>query len=204
MLRLKRYESGNLANLERYIKTYDNQEFVESQKRLFRKYDKKILLNIDFSSELRLFYQILKSADYTKVFSHKDFRFGNIFVTESDGIVVCDFDLFSYDDRGVDFGLMFYDFISFNPKIDFKYEEYMKSFIADYINECQRLVGKEYSDNPLNSVQQILNETKVYLLYVLLIISCLFQMNDPDKNEMPFLGLELTFNLVYFLLFSIN
>ena len=69
------------------------------------------------------------------MFAHKDFRFGNLLVTDSDGIVVTDFDFASYDDRGFDFATLFYDYITSSGAIDFSNEKYMKTFISDYINE---------------------------------------------------------------------
>ena len=138
---IKRKGSGFLAQLQRNINLY-TEALVEEQRHLFSERKLKALLEFEFKAEYEWIYNIIESANYTKVFAHKDFRFGNFLVTECEGIVVTDFDFASYDDRGYDFAELFYDMITSGGSIDLSNEKYMKIFIRDYINECNQLNGK--------------------------------------------------------------
>ena len=72
--------------------------------------------------------------------------------------------------RGYDFALLF-DNMDSNKEV-------IKEFITEYVKEMNRIFGKTYSENAINSVDHILNELKQFTMVYSLIMANLFLYND--------------------------
>ena len=158
------------------IRTVTNNVFekLNEKRDIFRKYNCKALLKCDLKSEVDWVLHLIESSDSPIVFSHNDFRFCNNLVTEEDKqIIITDFELSAYFNRGYDFGSFFNGFDKKTEKFEFKDDSIIKEFISCYVREGEKIFGKQYSENEINSVDHIFMETKVFsMVDSLFLISC--------------------------------
>ena len=120
-------------------------------------------------------------------FTHIDFRGSNIMVTEANEIVICDFEYSCYGFRGFDFGTIIINWGRessdwFKPLM-YAHDDVIKPLVGIYIEESVRLRGKEFSDDPRNSLEHIMREVKVFSL-VELMFGLLFKYN-LDMSTVP-------------------
>ena len=156
------------------------------------KYNCKTLKENNLRKELDWIREQIERTESPTVFSHNDFRSSNILITEpNDEVVICDFESAAYSYRGVDFVPMMREWgrnqWDFKTICDLPLEDSVFApLVAIYIEECEGIHGKEWSQNPINSVQHILNETKVFLLNDCLFGILFFLSNDDsDPNGFP-------------------
>ena len=64
-------------------------------------------------------------------------------------------------------------------------DETIIQLLEIYVEECIKIKGKGYADDPINSVEHILNEVKIHLMYGLLFIDIVLLNNDENKVPMP-------------------
>ena len=170
------------------------QESPEKWRQLFEKYDCKTLLDCDMSSEVNWVLQVIPTFNSPIVFSHNDFRFANTMVCDDNEVVVVDFEMASYYCRGYDFASLFENTDPNNRGI--------KEFVEHYIKEGHKMFGKSYSENPNNSVHQILKELKQFSMIYSLILVNVFIHNDfwqipiSEKTCMVSLQLAILFLLI--------
>ena len=174
---------------------------VDTYKKAFERFpiDKEIrelkcktLIENDLWKELEWIWERMRSSESPVVFTHNDFRSSNIMITEpNDEVVICDFEYSAYGYRGWDlvnlmreWGRDQWDFKTmadlppkdsvFGPKIQI------------YVDECERIYGKKWSQNPINSVEHILKEIKIFLLCSCLFFSVFFlNMDENEPNSLP-------------------
>ena len=162
-----------------YLQKMDK-NFIESQKSLYKKYKCNELFELDLKSEIEWILDLINKTESPVVFCHNDLRQANIMITESnDEVIFCDFDHSSYGYRGFDFGYFFCFF--FDVNID----SFSKQFIKYYIKENEEIFGKKYSENPINSLQYILNESKVFVLLAYIYLSIIFFLHNIETNGFP-------------------
>ena len=162
---------------------------------LFSQYDCIALMNYDLESIRYETIKCIESSDSPIVFCHNDFRYGNLMLTEDQDIILGDLEQSSYSFRGYDFANLFYN----SERLDgnefvFKDESIVKAFICRYIEENERIFGKQFSENPNNSVKHILNETKVFsMIYSQLLIDIMITNKEfykfPIEEEMCLVSL---------------
>src|SRR6185437_12709357 len=91
------------------------------------------------------------------MFTHVDFRGSNIMVTESDGLVIIDYEYSCYTYRGLDFGTLFAEWdrfwADFTRLQDFPNDTTIKAFIDVYIEESIRLRGDHFRKDQRNTFQ---------------------------------------------------
>ena len=178
-----------------------NQLLLKSYSEAIQKFDIKkemdeyncvSLKSCDLKAEIDYVLNAAETAESPVLFTHNDFRSSNLLITEpNEELVVCDFDVTGYGYRG-------FDFVSLSrewgrPQFDktpvrgipFKDEE-MKSLIEIYVEECVRIHGKSYLENEINSVDHILKELKIFLLFSALLGVVYFMNNDETDGGFPF------------------
>ncbi|CAG2177579.1 unnamed protein product [Oppiella nova] len=154
----------------------------------FKKYDLK--------TELELIKELLVKSKSPMVFTHNDFRSANIMVLEdnnnnndlSDGqVVLCDFEYSSYGFRGHDFGYIISEWgrsmSDFAKPYTFPDDSVLLSLIDIYIKESVRILGKQYSDDKINSREQLLKEMKIFTLSGCLFMTVFMLTNDENAAD---------------------
>ena len=144
-------------------------ESPEKWRKLFESYECKALLDCDMSSEVKWLLELIPTFESSIVFSHNDFRFPNQMISDDNEVVLGDFEMSSYDCRGFDFATLFSNMDS--------NKEVIKEFITEYVREGNRIFGKSYSENAINSVEHILKEAKQFSLMFFLCLSNLLLHN---------------------------
>ncbi|CAG2100038.1 unnamed protein product [Medioppia subpectinata] len=145
----------------------------------------------DIREELDWLKTIITAIDSPITFSHIDFRGSNIMVTESDGIVVCDFEYSCNGNRGYDFGTLFAEWgrelADFAKPPNFPDDSAFKPFIDEYIKESTIISGNDFSEDPRNSCDHILKEGKIFSLisYMFMVLLSL-KASDSFVSEIPF------------------
>ena len=154
------------------------------------KYDCKTLLENDIKPEIEWWRShIEKVCANTEVFTHNDYRSSNLLITEPDDeIVVCDFESFCYGYRGLDFVYLWIgwgqDQWNFTPNItELADEETFAPMLQIYLEESERLYGKEWSTNPVNTVQHIFKEIIISSLSLRMFDIMLMSGNFEDKED---------------------
>ncbi|CAG2107329.1 unnamed protein product [Medioppia subpectinata] len=129
------------------------------------------------------------------MFSHHDFRGSNIMVTEPDDeILFCDLEYSAYGWRGFDFGTIlvewgrtFSEFGKSEKDIQ-KYpnDETIKGLLKIYVEESIRLLGPKFANNPVNSIDHILREAKLFSLAAIMFLVVFSIKNDvSDGISLP-------------------
>ena len=159
-------------------------------KDLIEKSQSLTLLKFDLGEEIQWLKTAIKGIDSPKVFSHNDFRGCNVMITETDGILLCDFEVSCYGFRGFDFGAFFIEWDrswgDWDMTVEFPSDETLKPFINAYIEESVKLKGKAFIEDERNSLQHILKEVKVLSLAELMFLIVLFlQLQDSFINGIP-------------------
>ena len=145
----------------------------------------------DLKEELENLKQLIIKADSPKTFTHVDFRGSNIMLTETDGMVLCDFEYSCNDFRGVDFGTLFTEWgREIGTYLDpwkFTDDHTIKPFIDSYIDESTKLFGEEFASDPRNSFEHILRETKVFsLVGIMFFVLFSLKIKDSVIEDFPF------------------
>ena len=156
------------------------------------KYNCKTLKEENFLKELEWVWDHIRRIKRPIVFSHNDFRSSNILITEpNDEVVICDFEYSTYTYIALDLVQMMSEWGRYQWDLkaicDLPLEDSVFGPLVEiYTEECERIHGKEWSQNPINSVQHILSETKVFLLNECLQGILFFYKNDDnDPSGFP-------------------
>ncbi|CAG2175787.1 unnamed protein product, partial [Oppiella nova] len=206
--------------LERTIHTRDLDVWYESVQRNFEKNDYFNDLNLetlkkyDIKVEKDFIKDLIQRSKSPMVFIHHDFRSANIMVLEdnskssnlSDGqIVLCDFDESNYGYRGQDFGSLIVEWnrtlSDFQKLPVFPDDSTLLPLIDIYITESERIFGAQYSDDKINSREQILKEVKIFTLLTALLMT-LFCLKDEKTGT--FLSMDRNVIAVSHLMFIIQ
>ena len=204
--------------------------FDESLKLAKERFDLKALIEeskfqtlktYDIEEELQWLKKAIIESESPHIFTHLDFRGSNIMITESDGIVLCDFEYSCYGYRGFDFGTFFTE-LGYGRLVDgrvwgqstqpheYPSDETIKQFIGPYIEESIKLKGKQFSEDNRNSIENILKEVKLFsLVGFMWTIMFLLGMNESVIAEIQFVKLESMvntkiFHTIYNRFFTIN
>lgn len=142
--------------------------------------------------------ELVGRIDQPVVYSHVDLNHFNILVLDqSREIRFIDFDYSSYHMRGYDLGRYFVDCESDEVFDDHEFvgDQKMLRFIDHYIDECCVIHGSQYRDNPLNSREKILRESKVFVLYSSLVdvLFCVWLAIDKEDIREKFLVSRFSF-----------
>ena len=167
-------------------------ESPEKWRKLFESYKCKALLDCDMSSELEWLLELIPTFESPIVFAHMDFRFRNQMISDNE-VVLGDFELSTYYCRGLDFALFFENT---DPN-----KEVIKKFITEYVREGNRIFGETYSENPINSVDHILSETKQFSMLCSLGLANFFLHNDIWKMPINEQTCMVTFSTIDILMF---
>ena len=159
-----------------------------------QKYNCETLTIKDLKHEMDWMLCAINDVKSPVVFTHNDYRSSNLLITEpNDELIVCDFDVSSYGRRGYDFVALMREFgpkvTGFGKPVDrFPVEDsVLEPLLEIYLKESQRIHGKSYSENPINSVENILKEVKVfYLFQKLWSISHIVSNDQNSEGGHPF------------------
>ena len=182
--------------------------FDESLKLTKERFDLKALIEesksqtlktYDIEEELQWLKRAIIESKSPHIFTHLDFRGSNIMITESDGIVLCDFEYSCYGYRGFDFGTLFSEWGrvwgQWTQPHEYPSDETIKQFIGPYIEESIKLKGKQFSEDNRNSIENILKEVKLFsLVGYMWIIMFLLKMNESVIADIPFNKLQSMVN----------
>ena len=177
--------------------------FDSAYEEAFNKFPIKDLINelnletlkkYDLKEEIQWLKKTLEDIGSPNVFSHIDFRGSNIMIVEpNDQIILCDFEYSSYGYRGFDFGSIA---VEWNRHIDelFKAENFLekypndnqiKTILKPYIEESERIFGKKWSEDRINSMDQLVKEVKLFSMVANMFI-VLFAIKNDEKDEKAF------------------
>ena len=153
-------------------------------------YKCETLKKTDLRAEFSWIRKVTSKINCPIVFTHKDYRSSNLMITQpNDELVVCDFDISGYGYRGQDFVTIFREFCK---KVEIKaLEEFplkdsiILPLIEIYVKESEIINGKSYSENQINSVENILKEIKIFCLLSSIFAVSFIINNDPDAGEFP-------------------
>ncbi|CAG2100036.1 unnamed protein product [Medioppia subpectinata] len=143
----------------------------------------------DLKAEIEFVSEWADRSGSPLVFCHNDFKRANIMVLKDkdcndnidEKVLFCDYEYSSYGYRGHDFGTLVNEWGRSLQDMRKPYVYHKDStlipLIEIYVKESQRLLGKRFTDNKVNSVQHILKEVKIFSLI-------LFGLkNDPDSSN---------------------
>ena len=161
------------------------QHFIEENRALVEEYNCQSLLDCDMIAIKDWILERIESSGSPTVFTVTDFRFPNFLISKEKKVVLNDFEFSDYYYRGVDFALLFLSYDKTEEKeFVFKDESIVKAFISRYIEENERIFGKQFSENPNNSVKHILNETKVFTPFIAFFLVLIMVLNE-EVVKMP-------------------
>ncbi|CAG2102573.1 unnamed protein product [Medioppia subpectinata] len=133
---------------------------------------------------------VTEESDFDITFAHNDMSASNIMVTETDGIVVCDYEYSCIGYRGYDFGTFF---LWWGRNADelrkphvFPDDPSIRPLVDAYIRESIKLNGIQWSTDPRNSVQSLLREIKVFTLVSYLFYALYYLSFNEWKSNLPF------------------
>lgn len=133
------------------------------------------LAEFDLVALEKFLKEIRKDCQPPLVFSHSDFNRGNRIVTkrtDKNGNIVSriqlvDFDYSTTNYRGTDIGRFFSSYKHTDDNFGnepFPTDEEMKLFLEEYRTECVSIMGDSYDKDPINSIEQMIKEAKIYAL----------------------------------------
>ena len=153
-------------------------------KQLFEETNCQTLMSYDLEREVEWVKRAVLDIQSPYVFNQTDFSCPNILVTESDGIVLIDFEYSCYSFRGHDLGCIFSQWERSSETADqpfqFPDDHIIKPFIESYIEESAKVKGKQYTEDNNNSFEKIVKESKVFGLTAFL--SYTFSILLKDKS----------------------
>lgn len=166
----------------------------ESAVRMVKELNCQAMLNNDIKADIDWMKRSFIEINSPVVFTHIDFRGSNIMVTEPDDqIVLCDFEYSSYGYRGYDFGTIIGEWgrsmedmmKSERECQSFPSDATIKELLKPYISESEKIFGKKWSNDSVNSVNHLVSEVKLFTLaaYMFIIVFCL--ASDEQDNEIP-------------------
>jgi thiamine kinase-like enzyme len=154
-------------------------------------------MKFDFGAELLWIKKAILASNSPIVFSHCDFNRENILIRENSNnnnpeIFLIDFDLSSFNYRGIDIGRYFSSWGHEDPMFGFgEYptDEQMSVFVCAYINENIKLLGNSYSELEINSKENIIKEAKLFTLmcYLIDVLFCLYMSATDESKLIEFL-----------------
>ncbi len=154
-------------------------------------------MNLDFGAELLWIKKAILASNSPIVFTHGDFNRENILIRENSNnnnpeIFLIDFDLSSFNYRGIDIGRYFSSWGHEDPLFGFgEYptDEQMSVFVCAYINENIKLFGNSYSKLEINSKENIIKEAKLFTLmcYLIDVLFCVYTSATDESKLIEFL-----------------
>ena len=155
-----------------------------------KEYNCETLQKYDLMTEIDWIKGVIERVKSPLVFTHLDYRSSNIMICEpNDELVVCDYDVSGYGYRGNDFVALMTEWGRKQFEVrsieGIPLESQFKPMIEIYIEECERIYGKSYSQNEINSVDHILKEVKTFLLLSFLFGTIFCLKNDENSKTFP-------------------
>ncbi|CAG2119199.1 unnamed protein product, partial [Medioppia subpectinata] len=141
-----------IKKFSNWIPNYFNNCYSEANSRfdlktLYEECNCETFKTHDLNTELEWLKKLIVETDSPVMFTHVDFRGSNIMVTETDGIVLCDFEYSCNDYRGFDFGSIFNEWGNAYGKHfgEFTDDHNIIPFIESYIEESVNIVGQDFA-----------------------------------------------------------
>ena len=176
---------------------YGQTEKNLTQNQMIKELNCETLLEHNLKDEINWIKDMFVKSKAPMTFTHNDFVLNNIMIVDNDdnrdsNIVLCDFEYSSYGYRGQDFGTFFSEWGRSWNQYDYDLYEFpedstIKELIDSYVKESEKILGKSYSENEINSVEQILKEAKLFVLIKTLfrVLLCL-KDNDDTEETFPY------------------
>ena len=166
----------------------------------------KSLLEKDIKPEIDWCRALIEKVSANAVvLTHNDFRSSNLMITEPDEEVVpCDFEYACYGYRGHDFVNLYREWgreqWDFKPdSVPLANEETFGPFLQYYVEESERIHGKEWSSNPTNTVKHLFKEIRIHMLHSHLFgIMFMVDNNEQTENSFPMPRKLSMVSVVYF------
>ncbi|CAG2107017.1 unnamed protein product [Medioppia subpectinata] len=157
---------------------------------MFNEYNLETLKAHDIYREMQWTERLVtKDHDFPIAFAHNDMSAANLMVTESDGIVVCDYEYSCIGYRGYDFGtlLLWWDRNgdSREPHA-FPDDPSVRPLVDAYIRESIQLNGIQWATDARNSAQSLLREMKVFTLVSYLFYVLYYLSFNEWRSDLPF------------------
>ena len=175
---------------------YDQAAKNVEQKQMIKELNCETLLEHNLRDEINWIKDMIVKSKTPMTFSHNDFLSNNIMIVDNDdkrdsNIVLCDFEYSSYGYRGQDFGSIISEWGRSWNQFDYDLYKFpedstIKELIGFYVKESDKILGKSYSENEINSLEQILKEVKLFaLIQTLFIVLLCLKDNDDIKETFP-------------------
>ncbi|CAG2177472.1 unnamed protein product, partial [Oppiella nova] len=148
----------------------------------------------DLKAEVQWLKDMSLKIDSPLVFSHNDLYSPNVLVLDNktasgDQLVICDFEYSSYGFRGTDLGTvinewgrLWNDSLSVHTFAD---DSAIKQLLQYYVSENEIIFGKSWSQNQMNSTEQLLKEVKLFALVWKMHIILLCLKTDEANDDFP-------------------
>ncbi|CAG2166894.1 unnamed protein product [Oppiella nova] len=123
----------------------------------------------DLKAEVQWLKDMSVKIDSPLVFSHNDLFSSNVLVLDNetasgDQLVICDYEYSSYGFRGMDLGTIINEWGRLRTDIltvhTFADDSTIKQLLQYYVSENEIIFGKSWSQNGMNSTEQLLKEVK--------------------------------------------
>ncbi|CAG2106607.1 unnamed protein product, partial [Medioppia subpectinata] len=157
-----------IKKFSNWIPNYFDEYYSEANSRfelqtLYEECNCETFKTHDLDTELEWLKKLIVETDSPVMFTHVDLRGSNIMVTETDGIVLCDFEYSCNDYRGFDFGTLFTEWdVGYEWGVGgFTDDNNIIPFIESYIEESVKIVGQDFARDERNSLKHIMKEVKV-------------------------------------------
>ena len=178
-----------------WLKTYFETTFEKALKKfpiedMFKDWNLETLKKCDLKDEIQWFQKTMDGIKSPIVFTHIDFRGSNIMVTEpNDEIILCDFEYSSYGYRGFDFGTIVVEwnrgaealFKSDNILEKYPNDSQIKTILKPYVEESERIFGRKWSEDKINSMDQLVKEVKLFSMAANLFV-VVFWLENNEKD----------------------
>ena len=165
-------------------------------------YTGNLFENLNLSNTLEYYIKASPVVGSPLVFAHMDFHRANRVIqtkNQQKEIFFLDLDTSMYSYRGFDFGAFFISYLQ-RDKEKFKLvsDDDMIKCIQIYREECSKIVGLEYLQDEQNSVEQILKESKFFLMYLLFIYKffalAMYCQDTTNEKHRDFLRADIDRN----------
>ncbi|XP_075676855.1 choline/ethanolamine kinase-like [Dermatophagoides pteronyssinus] len=148
------------------------------------------IIDYNVQIECEFLRKQIEAIDPIIVFCHQDLNHSNIFIInkQQPDIKFIDFDYSGYNLRGMDIGRYFADCEKFEQYSDegIINDEKMLRFIRYYLDENCNIYGPNYRQDPCNSPNTLLRESKVFVLFAQMIdiLFCLWEtIAEPKRRD---------------------
>ena len=193
-------------NLDEFYETFNSSN---SSGKLLVKENCPQLCQPEFRAQIDWVKHMLSELNSPLVFSHNDLVSNNIMVLDhkldnGDQVIMCDFEHGGYEHRCLDLGMILTEWGRLWTSMDipqsFADDSTLKRLLQIYTNEMVKIFGNSYTENPVNSMEQLVKEAKIFsmafkmfiiLWYLKTVVATLDTSIDAKTSVVSYLSLAM-------------